>query len=149
MKLTNEKQNTIIIKATSNSEWDKADFILLNINDEEWTTSILTAMTHCVHLDNIIRHFQRIVLSQNVDGWYIDDEENIDITNFLNQHEKDWSFIDISSEEIKELTCPEQSIQYDVMYVNSDNIYYKAFGKHTGEEFWTSEIPFREIINIK
>ncbi len=61
--------------------------------------------------------------------------------------EKEWCYIDITEEEIEQLTSPEQRIDGETMRVHIDGSFcFVGYGKHTNEEFWTSDVPTDAII---
>ena len=60
---------------------------------------------------------------------------------------KSWVFVELTEEEPEQFISPENVLNGHVMelYPNA-NARCKAFGKHTHEEFWTKEMPLREIL---
>ncbi len=76
-------------------------------------------------------------------GWYRDQEAYADIMEQLSDGEISWAFVAFDDEsEIETFTKPEQRIDGGVMrFFKDGSAQFVGSGKHTGEEFWTSEFP--------
>jgi hypothetical protein len=59
----------------------------------------------------------------------------------------DWAFIALDPEEENTLPVPENSLDAHQFMITKDGIVqYKAYGKHTSEEFWTEEFNLLKVI---
>jgi hypothetical protein len=137
MKLSKEPTGMIIVKASVNSEWDSCDFILLRIDDMRYNHSLRECIEAAKQLEDL-KGFYQISVWDSPFGWFKDDGENEELTNLLAQMETGWSYIDISEEEINNLSYPEQSIDGQQMRITADGyMCFNGLGKHTGEEFYS------------
>jgi hypothetical protein len=93
--------------------------------------------------------FNHLTFWDSPDGWYIYDENTDELAEELEINE--WAYIEITEEEENALTSPDQAIDGITMNIDScGNFLFQGYGKHTNEEFWTSQIPtFKIIENFK
>ncbi len=63
--------------------------------------------------------------------------------------ERNRVFIELEKEDLKELKQPKNSLCHYQMHISKDgNAIYKAYGKHTEEEFRTVEFSLWELIDF-
>lgn len=139
MELSITKTNTIIIKAFTNSEWDSVDFVLVRISDSYLKT--IAERYRSVEILNKDNYFYNVSYWDAPDGWFLTDNSLV-----LDLEDRDWSYIDISDDEIEQLSSPEQTIDAQQCKISSDTLSFQGYGKHTSEEFWTASVPISEII---
>jgi hypothetical protein len=55
-------------------------------------------------------------------------------------------FIELEKDDLKNLSQPENSLScYQMQVYKNGYAIYNAFGKHTGEEFWTEEFSLAQL----
>lgn len=144
MTISSTPTNMVMVKVYSNSEWDNADFILLDLSDDAWNESVLKKIESAQQFKDDLS-FHNISFWSQPEGYFVyADQENVPILG-----DDDWFvFVQTSQEEIETLLTPEQSLDCHVMKISSDGtIKFSASGKHTSEEFWTVDIDFKQILN--
>lgn len=120
----------IIASARTGSEWDNVNVGLVEIR---------TAL-----LDNLKRLINRAkelkaegidaitVYSDNAEYFNVDEDE----IEFEIPKEDEVNVIEFTMKQFNKLARPEQDIRYGSMVITENDVTFKAFGKHTDEEFW-------------
>lgn len=142
MKTSDKPTADILIKASTNSEWDCCEFAFIHLS-EEWR-KLQAKRLEAVKPFKDDYSFQSMrFYDYSVDFFQPGDEEP-DIEELL--ADKDWAFVEIDEDELDELTPPENSLDFYVLEIHRDgNARYKAYGKHTNEEFWTNEFSLQQL----
>ena len=143
MKISDKTTEHILIKASTNSEWDCCEFALIHLS-EEWKKLQATRFEAVKPFTDDYT-FQSIrFYSTSVAFYQSGDDGTPDIEELL--ADKDWAFVEIDKDELDELTPPENSLDFYVLEIHRDgNARYKAYGKHTNEEFWTNEFSLQQL----
>ncbi|WP_244886054.1 hypothetical protein [Elizabethkingia miricola] len=80
-----------------------------------------------------------------VDFYTADEDDNPDLYKWLES--KPMAYVDIDKEELQTLSVPENRLDcYRLVLYKTGTAMYKAYGKHTSEEFWTEEFPLIPLI---
>lgn len=145
MKTTDKATAYILVKADTNSEWDFCDFAIIHIT-ADWKKEQAKRL-------EAIKPFEEdyTLLSMNyydtaVDFYRIGDVDHPDIEELLAG--KEWVFVELAEDEHKNLAVPDQSLDcYRLAVHRSGTATYKAYGKHTGEEFWTEDFDLKILCN--
>ena len=144
MKLSKERTGNIIVKAWTNSEWDSCNFAIIGISEDYLQALVLRS-----EAANKLSEMDRFVSMKFVDGhadYYILPEEDNEVLEDFRAGKEDWSYISITQEEIDELSKPEQYVDCGVSVFDKYGcVRYSACGKHTGEDFYTSEIVISQL----
>lgn len=143
MHLSETPTSHILVRANTNSEWDFCDFAIIHLSDK-WKECQIKRLQAVEPFkdDNDFR-------SLNYYDEYINfcqlTEEEVQVDELL--AEKEWAFVELDEEELKELTPPENRLDcYRLVIYNNGDAKYTAYGKHTNEEFWTNKISLLQII---
>ena len=109
------------VRAFTDSEWDRVDAVLMEVDD------ILEASVRRAEdvLDKFPEFSSINVKANDFDWILIDDWDDIPVEGWVEKYEK-----------------PEQTVRYGVIVVSRYSIRYKAYGKHTGETFYTQDISY-------
>lgn len=141
MKISLIPTKHILVRATSNSEWDSCDFALITC-DDSWEKEIkknLEAIGTFKAPDNFIT----FKFYDNSVRFYQLKEDEPEILSM----EKGWDFITLEEGEEDSFDRPENRLTQAYHILNKDGSgFYVAYGQHTGEEFYTEELPFRRIL---
>jgi hypothetical protein len=144
MKLSTQPTEYILLKARTNSEWDTCDFALIQTS-EEWKKDLQKRLNSIEPLTEDPMFISMSYYDTGVE-FYKDDDTIMPHSAELLK-DKEWAFITTNEEEIETLSPPENSLDCHELVVNSyGTAYYKAYGKHTGEEFWTAHFSIQKII---
>lgn len=139
MKLSDKPTEYIIVKAYTNSEWDGVDAVVVHIGDEKWQKAQLKRMVAAEQFKGDYS-FYCIEFHGSPDKWVYDIPEECELD------ELEWSFLDITEEELEELSAPSNKLKYGNIRAFHDGIQFVVYGEYTGEEFWCSEIPLKTIL---
>lgn len=138
-------KKVLVVGAFTNSEWDSVDVALVNLTDD------LIDMVK--EVKGIIDGFPKDFDFYSLSKFYADFELMIDNEGGLN---------DLVSEEfiigegfiigevdvdvnLDNLSIPENAIDTQQIIFTRDGFSFKAYGKHTSEEFWTNELPYSAL----
>ncbi len=136
---------TIAIKARTGSEWDNIDFALLHITEQ--SIRDMKERLECPTMVKDSRNFAGLRYWDDPDGWYMygEGEEFEKLSEVLDF--QDWCYLDITEDEINDLGAPEQRIDGVTLKIQTDKSQqFTGYGKHTSEEFWTSDVPMDTLI---
>lgn len=141
MKISDKPTNHILVKASTNSEWDNCDFAIITCNDA-WVKCINKRLDAAQVVENV-EDFQSLRFFDYSVGFYVSEEEN---EVFSEVEEKRWVFVELEEGEEDTFTTPESRLDCHTLSLFQNGIgQYMAYGKHTGEEFYTERIPMQEI----
>lgn len=146
MKVSEKPTGHILVRAHSNSEWDSCEFAIITIS-EKWKQEQLKRL-------EIVKPFAEDYDFQSLnfydgsaDFYQTDDGGLPDLDELLAG--KDWAYIELDEEELDNLTPPESSLDcYRLAIYRDGDAKYKAYGKHTDEEFWTDNLPLQQLTSI-
>lgn len=142
MKRSYKATANLLVKANTNSEWDNCNFAIIHIT-EEWKKQQQKRIEFLIPLQGN-NQFQSLNFYDEAVDFYTTNEKNkSDIENLLQSN--DWVFVELDDNE--SLIPPQNRLDCHRISLRSDGTAcYTAYGKHTGEEFWTAEILLTQII---
>jgi hypothetical protein len=142
MKIINEFKKYIALKACSNSEWDCVDFFLIYL-DIDRIKYFLELIGHAEALKSKISTFGSFDIFDCLGTFHWSDEDDCDIFEYDNV-----LFLDIEDSEISNLKIPEAALTYNTVRVFPNGIQFIAYGKHTGEEYFTEVIYKNKLMDL-
>ncbi len=140
MKTSEHDPTHILLRAGSHSEWDNCGFALINCSGwQERIGKWLSANESFPAPEGFISFRYH---DNSVDFYVSQDGEQEDLLG-----EEDWTFVRVEEGEEEKLTRPENRLEAAslVLYPGGSG-FYKSYGKYSGEEFYTVEIPLKKII---
>lgn len=143
MKLSLQATNHILVKATCQSEWDNCDFAIIFCGESwiKWLQQRLNA----AQADENFEDFQSLRFFDSSVEFYVSNEDEVDA---LLEDGEEWAFVELEDGEGDGFTIPESRLDcYSLSLYHNGLGRYSAYGKHTGEEYYTQRIPFGEIIS--
>lgn len=143
MKISQNPTEYLLIKAMTNSEWDDCGFAIIHITDE-WnkTQKKRLEAVKLVENDHDLKWLN--YADTNVEFFKFSEEHYPEVEELLSGRSR--IFIELETENLKELSQPENSLNcYQMQVFKNGNAIYNAFGKHTSEEFWTEEFSLWEL----
>lgn len=146
MKVSDKPTGHILVRAHSNSEWDSCEFAIVSIS-EKWKEEQLKRLEFIKpFVEDYV--FQSLSFYDYSVDFYQTGEDGLpDLDELLAG--KDWTFIELNEEEPDNLTPPESSLDcYRLAIYRDGDAQYKAYGKYTGEEFWTENLPLKQLTSI-
>lgn len=143
MKTSLQQTEYLLIKSMTNSEWDNGDFAIIHVT-AAWKETQKKRLEAVKTLENDYDLKWLNYADTNVEFFRFSEETNPEIEEWLS--EKDSVFIELETNELKKLLQPENNLNcYQMQVFKNGNAIYNAFGKHTGEEFWTKEFSLWEL----
>lgn len=144
MKLSDKPTAHLLLKAGTNSEWDNCSFAIVHIT-EDWKKEQQKRL-------EMVKPFAEDYFLQSlnyydtaVDFYTADEDDNPDLYKWLEN--KPMVFVEVDKDELETLSVPENRLDcYRLVMYKTGTAMYKAYGKHTSEEFWTEEFPLTSLI---
>lgn len=137
--------NQILLKAHTNSEWDHIDFALIEIYPE--LPNILEQAMTLIQQSASIASFRHLSISDGECSFHIiDDDEDLLVALLEKIEDESRDYIYVRNANRKILPRPEQWLVYEGIQINSNGwVSFHAYGKHTGEEYWTDSIHYTKL----
>lgn len=141
MKLSLTPTEHILVKADTRSEWDCCDFALITC-DNNWKEAIRKRLEATASF-NAPDSFISFKFYDNSADFYQSKDDEAELVSW----EKEWSFVTLTEEEKESFDEPESRLEPGSLILYKDGTgFYKTYGKHTNEEFYTAELPFGRIL---
>jgi hypothetical protein len=143
MKNSIKATEYLLIKAMTNSEWDNGDFAIIHIT-EDWKQTQKKRLEAVKIVENDYDLKWLNYADTNVEFFRFSEEKYPEVKQWLSESNR--IFIELEKEDLKKMLQPENNLNcYQMQVFKSGNAIYNAFGKHTGEEFWTKEFSLLEL----
>lgn len=144
MKLSDNPTTHIVLKAGTNSEWDNCSFAIVHLS-EDWKKEQEKRLKAVQPFAEDYCFQSMNYYDTAVDFYTADENDNPNIEEILAG--KEWVFVELENEEQETFTVPENRLDcYRLVVYRNGNAIYKAYGKHTSEEFYTEEFPLSQLI---
>ena len=145
MKTASNITDYILVKADTNSEWDNCHFALIHCT-AEWKEQMQQRLETVQSVENEIGFASLNYYDTSVDFYRADEKAQTEINQVLG--EKDWTFVELDENERETFPVPENRLDtYRLSLYRYGTAIYTAHGKHSGDEFYTSEFPVSAILN--
>lgn len=145
MKATSTMTDFILVKADTNSDWDECQFALIHCT-KEWREQMELRLHTVKNIEMEIGFASLNYYDTSVDFYRTDEDEQADIHALLN--EKDWTFVELDKDEQDKFSLAESALDtYRLRLYRGGTAIYTAYGKHSGEEFYTAEFSVSQILN--
>ena len=143
MKLSEKPTAFLLVKAYTNSEWDTCDFAIVHLS-EDWKKQQAKKLEAVKPFAEDYNFQSLNYYDTAIDFYRIGEDEQPDIEELLAG--KEWVFVELDKDEQETFTVPENSLDcYRLVVYKNGNAIYKAYGKHTSEEFWTEEFGLKTL----
>ena len=148
MKRSNQPTEYILLRAKTNSEWDCCEFALIHLTPE-WVEEIYKRLRLIEPFKNDLYFCSHTYWDVPV-GFY---NNNADLdesfTDTLLKQEEDWAFVLLESDEPDDLSIPISPLDTHQFIISKDGTgKYKAYGKQSGEAYWTEEFNVVDLLNL-
>ena len=137
MKITNTPTDCIVVAATTTSEWDTVEFAVIKLDE-----NILKEFKEKSKLAEAFKSHEGFYCISFFDyrvEFYssTDNEDLIEIVESLGN--EDFVYVDLEGYDFEDCQQPESRLDTATLKVMDDQtMSYHAYGKHTGEGFWTA-----------
>lgn len=143
MKTSLQQTEYLLIKTMTNSEWDNGDFAIIHISGE-WKETQKNRLEDVKPLENDYDLKWLNYADTNVEFFKFSEENYPQVEEWLSERSR--IFIELEKEDLKKFLQPENNLNcYQMQVYKNGNAIYNAFGKHTGEEFWTEEFSLYQL----
>ncbi|HBC37840.1 hypothetical protein [Limibacterium fermenti] len=145
MKKATNITDYILVKAYTDSEWDECHFAIIHCT-KEWKEKMKQCLQAVQQFTEDYNFCSLNYYDTAVDFYRTDEEEHTDIDTLLG--EKDWTFVELEENEQETFLVPENRLDtYRLHLYRNGTAMYSAYGKNTGEEFYTEEFSVSQILN--
>ncbi|MGY4385961.1 hypothetical protein ACVWYN_003009 [Pedobacter sp. UYP24] len=142
----------ILIKAYTDSEWDKCNFAIFHITDE-WKSNMENRVKLLKPLLDT-KDFYSMAFMDVVVGYFkFRITGRSKVSSKLNAasvftNDEDWCYVDANPNMIKVLTRTlSQQHAHKFVLLTDNSGYYTSTGNHNGEEFWTEDFKLSTFID--
>lgn len=143
MKISLNPTEYLLIKAMTNSEWDECGFAIIQIT-EDWKRTQKKRLETVKTVENDYDLKGLNYADTNVEFFKFSEELYPQVEEWLSERSR--IFIELEKDDLKKMLQPENSLNcYQMQVYKNGYAIYKAFGKHTGEEFWTEEFSLHQL----
>lgn len=146
MQLSDKPTAHILVRARTDSESDSCDLAIIYLS-EEWKKQQQErlAAANALAKDN---DFRSLCFRDGAVNFYEAAKDGLpDADELLG--DKCWAFVVIDDAELNEVNEESLDSSLDCHRLVIDfkgDIKYTAYGKYTGDEFWTDEFPLQELL---
>ena len=126
----------LIIKAHTNSEWDSVSSALVELNDD--------SISELRKIRNAVENFNTDGLSFHRASFFFGGVD-FKISDSGEYDEMESCFTVVEDLDLSDYTDPESPLDSATIEVNKSGFKFTAFGKHTGEEFYSETVSFEDF----
>jgi hypothetical protein len=143
MKISEQPTNHILVKAGTDSDWDRCDFAVVTCGGE-WAERMEKRMD-AVRPFEEDGSFSSAVYYDGSADFYVSDGE----AEELFPDGRDWAFVNLEEGEAERFKVPEARLNCYTLALDKNGVgWYRAYGKYGNDEFYTAELPFRRIVGL-
>lgn len=135
-----------MLKARTSSEWDNCDFVIVDLS-KPWQDLMSGRLALLEDFKNDAYFFSHVYWDAP-EGYFIYEYQQKDsISSFLADYQSDWCFVELKHGELDAFTVAENKLEaHQIVLTSSGGMHYKAYGKHSGESFWTESIDLPSVL---
>ena len=144
MKKASQPTIYILLQAATNSEWDSCEYAILHLT-KNWRKNMAHRRALFTPLKQEVGFAYAAFYDFHIDFFIGSDQQD---TLEMLADGTSWTFIETTEEEIHALPTPDNSLDDHSMRLFADGMArFIAYGKHTGEEFFTGSINIDKLMN--
>lgn len=145
MKTTSNNTEHILLKSDTNSDWDNCHFALIHCT-KDWRERMEQRLNSLQSVESEYGFVSLNYYDTSVDFYRADEKMQTEIDQLLG--EKDWAFVELDENEQDTFLVPENRLNYyRLSLYQYGTAIYTAHGKHSGDEFYTTEFPIKTILD--
>ena len=145
MKTTSSITDYILLKADTDSDWDNCYFALIRCT-AEWKEQMQQRLKSLQLVESGYGFASLNYYDTSVDFYRADEKTQTEINQMLS--DKEWTFVELDENEQETFLVPENRLDtYRLSLYRYETAIYTAHGKHSGDEFYTSKFPIKDILN--
>ena len=143
MKRSNTATQHILIKANTKGSWKRIEFAIIYLTESR--KALLASRLQAIEQFKADPDFNYYSFWDASISYYKSPGATKLANEILSRHD-DWAYVTISFE--TERTFQHHPLDASQLLITANGIaQYKAYGKHTREEYWTEEFNLKEIFN--
>lgn len=144
MNLSHIPTDYIFVCAQTNSDWDSCTFAIITISPE-WRKEQTDRIHFFKALEGSDSFHEAQFFNTEIEFFDADYELSEIVKGF--DKKLDWCFLQVTQDELDHLHTPESTIGTCCICIDAfGNGKYKAWAKHSGEEFFTDQFSITEIL---
>lgn len=141
MKISQQPTNHILARAYTNSDADSCDFAIITCR-ENWAEDIRKRLDATLSNNDIDEFYSSRYRDGSAD-FYVSNESTADVL----PDGQDWAFVELDEGEQDQFEEPEGRLDCYYMALEKNGLgFYTASGKYSGDEFYTTDLPLKDII---
>ena len=146
MKRLRRRTPYIILKAETNSQWDHVGFAI--IASDLFTDKHMLSRVERLRSLRLDPLFSSICYDELPYGFWAHAGPKDEWVETFLMSNLNWSYVQMEEEEMNRFEPPENRLCYhQLILTSSEDFYFKAEGKHTGESFWTVSLPIKILLD--
>jgi len=143
MKRADKRTDYVLLEARTGSEWDCCAFVVIKITDG-WLRQLQERYDRLEPFKDDLS-FSGHSYFDSPEGYY-NPPDGWEVDELLEQGEV-WTFVETDEEELSRLPVPENALDTHMMVLDKyGNARFTAYGKYTGEEFFTEDFNVMHIL---
>ena len=143
MKKSTKPTEYLLVRASTNSEWDTCEFAIIHIT-EQWKQQLEKRVAAIQPFKDDYNLQSMSYYDTEVDFYTTDEDDLPDMEGLLDG--KDWAFVELAKSEQDSFALPENRLDcYRMIVYRSGAACYQAYGKHSGEEFFTADFSLTQL----
>ncbi|RZK42669.1 MAG: hypothetical protein EOO90_06420 [Pedobacter sp.] len=145
MKISSSPTPFILIRARTQSEWDICDFAII-YTDEQWKSTAQERLNTINSLKENQSFYCQVYWDAPVG--YFCESPVLSYREALNEVENGFLYLAMETGEFELFDKPDSELDTHMLKITKEGYcHFKAYGKHTGEEFWTESFLLAKLIN--
>ena len=149
MKRANQATEYIFIKAGTADEYDYCDFAIIKLTDQ-WQSDMRKRLALLEPFKADSSFYSHHYWDQP-EGFYTNilNYEGEDIVPIILREREEWAFVTLEENELETFPVPESRLSTCQLVLSKyGTARFTAYGKHTGEIFWTEDFDAEALVNI-
>ena len=151
MNRSNDVTDYILIKAYTSSEWDTCEFAVVHITNE-WKATMQKRLELIAAFKEDYSFYSHIYWDAP-EGYYSQltaEDKDYSIIDELLDESEEWCFVTIGENELQSFSVPENKLDTHQLCITKYGLaFFKAYGKHTSEGFYTADFDIAVLIGAK
>lgn len=144
MKAVNFKTSHILLRAYTTDAYNFCNYAIIKVT-EDWLERVRKAGGQVAALKEEDSFAHLSYYEGKTDFYNIEEESEADS---VLDSEKEWSFIEISDEELEDLELVEERLEiHKIHFTRFEDLSVTAYGKCSGSEYYTTDIKISELLS--
>jgi len=149
MKIVFQPTEHLLIKAKTTSQWDSCDFAIVEVS-KVWQSLIRSRLKMLEGFTNDESFFSLVYWDEPLGYFVHRPEEEDELRTFLNNDDElDCVFVSFEEDDRDKFMIPQNRLDaHQLLITGKGQIVYRAYGKYSGEEFFTQPIDAFKLLEV-